>query len=84
MDEELADYLNIQQTEGVLILETEAGSAAQYGGLKPYDLILSINDIPVDSISEMESVLYSEDTPDILLLRILRDGREKVVNIKLR
>jgi len=84
MDKELANYLNIEQTEGVLILETEAGSAAQYGGLKPYDLILSINDIPVDSVSEMESVLYSEDTPDILLLRILRDGREKMVNIKLR
>ena len=84
MDKELADYLNIEQTEGVLILETEAGSAAQYGGLQPYDLILSVNDIPVENISEMENVLYSRETPDVLLLRILRDGREKMVNIKLR
>ena len=84
MDQELADYLNIKQTEGVLILETESGSAAQYGGLQPYDLILAINDIPVSSIDEMESVLYRKDIPDVLLLRILRDGREKRVNIKLR
>lgn len=84
MDEELADYLNVQETEGVLILETESGSAAQYGGLKPYDLIVSINDIPVQTIAEMESILYDPDTPDVLLLRILRDGTEKFVNIKLR
>jgi S1-C subfamily serine protease len=84
MDQELADYLNVQETEGVLILDTETGSAAQYGGLKPYDLIVSINDIPVQTIAEMESILYDPDTPDVLLLRILRDGTEKFVNIKLR
>ncbi|NBC24794.1 MAG: PDZ domain-containing protein [Bacteroidetes bacterium] len=84
MDGELADYLNIETTEGVLILETESGSAAQYGGLKPYDLILSVNDIPVNSISDFESVLYNDNKSDVLLLRILRDGREKFVNIKLK
>ena len=84
MDGELADYLNITTTEGVLILETESGSAAQYGGLKPYDLILSVNDIPVESISDFESVLYNDNKSDVLLLRILRDGREKFVNIKLK
>ncbi len=84
MDKQLADYLNVSETEGVLILETEAGSAAKYGGLKPYDLIMSINDIPVETIAEMESILYDPETPDILLLRILRDGSEKIVNIKLR
>jgi S1-C subfamily serine protease len=84
MDGELADYLNIDKTEGVLILETESGSAAQYGGLKPYDLILSVNDIPVQTISDFESVLYDDNKSDVLLLRILRDGREKFVNIKLK
>jgi len=84
MDGELADYLNIDKTEGVLILETESGSAAQYGGLKPYDLILSVNDIPVETISDFESVLYDDNKSDVLLLRILRDGREKFVNIKLK
>lgn len=84
MDGELADYLNIDKTEGVLILETESGSAAQYGGLKPYDLILSVNDIPVETISDFESVLYDDNKSNVLLLRILRDGREKFVNIKLK
>jgi S1-C subfamily serine protease len=84
MDEELAEYLNVNTTNGVLILDTESESAAEYAGLQPYDLILSVNDVQVNSVEEMESILYDDSMPEVLLLKILREGREKLVNIKLK
>lgn len=84
MDEELAQYLNVNTTNGVLILDTESESAAEYAGLQPYDLILSVNDVNVNSVDEMESILYADSVPEVLILKILREGREKLVNIKLK
>jgi serine protease Do/serine protease DegQ len=39
--------------EGVMVLDLEQGSPAQRGGLRPGDLIVSVNRIPVSSVDEM-------------------------------
>ena len=39
--------------EGVMVLDLEQGSLAQLGGLRPGDVIVSVNRMPVSSVDEM-------------------------------
>ncbi|WP_218131848.1 trypsin-like peptidase domain-containing protein [Trichococcus collinsii] len=46
-------------TEGVVIAEVQALSAAELGGLKQYDVITEMNGEPVTSIVDLRKILYA-------------------------
>lgn len=52
LSQELAEAFGVQGTKGVLIQDVEKGSAADAGGIKSGDIILSIDGKPVDSANQ--------------------------------
>ncbi|HYA38141.1 MAG TPA: DegQ family serine endoprotease [Candidatus Methylomirabilis sp.] len=58
--------------EGVLVLKVARDSPAWDAGLRPGDVIRSVNRQPVRSVAELEAAV--KKSPDGLLLNIQRDG----------
>ncbi len=78
-----AQYLDIPFTKGVIVVEINDGSSAQKSDLQIGDVILSVNEIPVNRPSEIRKIISENDLrpSDILNLKIFRDGKYK--NLKL-
>ena len=53
LNEEIAGYMKLQDTEGVLVKAIQPGQAAAKAGLKPYDVITKINDQPIVSAKDI-------------------------------
>ncbi|HYQ73320.1 MAG TPA: DegQ family serine endoprotease [Gammaproteobacteria bacterium] len=58
------------EVDGVSVLEVERGSAAWSAGLRPGDIIVSINQAPVSTVEEFRA--SAQRNPDKLLLNIRR------------
>jgi serine protease Do len=65
---------------GVIISKVEAGSKADVAGLRPYEVILSVNDQPVHSVDEFEAAILG---PDELRFEVRRMRRGRIVKIRL-
>ncbi len=62
----------------------EAGSAAAEAGLKEGDIILSINNIKLDSNNDLANVIRKYPAGEEINILYLRDGRENMVKVKLK
>jgi S1-C subfamily serine protease len=65
-----ADHPLAARVEGIEVLEVEPGSRAWSAGVRPGDIILSVNQQPVKTVTEVAAAL--ERDPDSLLLNIRR------------
>ena len=68
--------LNLKRPGGVYIDATLTGSPAELGGLRRGDVILAIDDHPVERPNQIQSLIYNKDPGDIIFLKLLRsDGQ---------
>lgn len=58
------------------------GDPAEKAGIKPYDVILEVNGIPVHSSSELVKSITAVKVGDVAQVKILRDGKEQKVKVK--
>jgi serine protease Do len=71
----LASGLNLPRDQGVVIADVLPGSAAERVGLKAGDLVLSLDDKPVENGRQLQIGLYRHLVGDVVTLEILRDGK---------
>ena len=74
VDEELARRLDVEVGAGLLIAEVAPGTPAARAGLRPGQLLLSVDRKPVKDEAALRAALDEAADSDALLLRI-RDGR---------
>ncbi len=67
---------------GVVILEVASGSPAEKAGLKPLDVIISIDNQPIDNMNQLKRMLYNYKVGDKATLIIVRDGSKMQTDIK--
>lgn len=84
MNERIANYLGIPFNTGTLVVEVERNSPADNAGIKSSDIIVSVNNIKVNSANDIITVIRTQDlrSGDKLSLRVYRD--EKYVNVILK
>ncbi|PAB59983.1 2-alkenal reductase [Anaeromicrobium sediminis] len=81
---ERAIGVDIEAEKGVYIVEVILDSPAAKGGLTSGDVIQSIENENISSMSEVSRILYKYRPGDTINMKILRDGKEKEVSIKLQ
>ncbi|MEZ5500615.1 MAG: Do family serine endopeptidase [Steroidobacteraceae bacterium] len=74
---DIAKALGLKQASGALITELVAGSAAESAGLKPGDVITSVNGKPVRSDSELRNTIGLLPVGAKLDIGVIRDGQPR-------
>ncbi|MCM4157911.1 trypsin-like peptidase domain-containing protein [Gramella sp. AN32] len=77
-----AEY-NVNTAQGVFVSEVTLGSGAQKAGIKTGDVIRKIDNIDIKSFSELTGYINSKRPGDKVLVKVLRDGDEKEINVEL-
>ncbi len=84
LDGELSEELNLDITQGVVIQSVLEGSAAQYAGLLPNDVIVRIDDRNVKSSPELQEIVGSAKVGDTLKLTVNRNGKSQDFPVRLK
>mgnify|MGYP001312241636 FL=1 len=66
---------------GVIVYEVIPGSPAAEAGLKAYDIILEIDNKPIETMASLRKILYNYRFGDKAILKVLRDGKQMEVEI---
>jgi len=84
MDEKLAGYLKVPGNKGVIIKSVETDSPAEQAGLKESDIILSLGDKKVNSVSDFELVAKGLAAGDTIQTGLWRNGKMETVAVATR
>ncbi len=80
---ELAAALELKSRNGVLVGEVLDGTPAAKAGLEDGDLITDVSGEKVDTPNELSRRVASFAPGDKVKVKVVRDGREKVINVTL-
>jgi serine protease Do len=72
----LATALQLPQDFGVVISDVAPDSPASIAGLRPKDLVLSMDGIPIDSLPRYFMLLYLHPSGQSMEMQVLRDGKQ--------
>jgi len=75
---------NLSVDHGVFVYEVETGSAAEFAGLLPEDIIIKVNDKDVKNHQDLKEVLNLAKIGDKLRLMILRNNKNMSITVKLK
>lgn len=81
---DLAQAFGVQRSYGAVITSIEEHSAADEAGLKPGDIVLSINNEKVTNASDMRNFIGLLRADTRISLKVLRDEEELVVVATIR
>jgi serine protease Do len=80
---ELAKALQLESTKGVLVSKIQKDSPAEKVGIEEEDVILAYNGKELDNASELSTWVASSSPSEKVRLKILHDGTEKTIEVKL-
>lgn len=84
LDIETARAYKLPHLNGVLVKGVNAGSGAEEAGLKPGDIILMVDSLPVRNMSELQERIALHYPGETVKITFLRDGKKRSVPAKLR
>ena len=79
----IAESLRLRETRGVIITEVEEDSPGEKAGLKVADVIVEINDTPVRDRRQTNDIFLGVTVGEVFQLKVIRDGRQIEVPLKL-
>lgn len=79
LSRELAEAFGVDQQRGVVITQVMEGSAAEKAGLKSGDVVIAVDDRPVNQASDLRNKVGMSPVGEKIQLTIVRDGDEKEI-----
>lgn len=74
---DLAKALNLKVTEGAIVSEVIEGSPSDKAGIKAGDVIISVNDKPITSSTDLRNIVGLTPTGEKLEVTLMRNGKER-------
>ena len=81
---DIKEDFNLSESNGFYVDDVYIGSAAQFGGLLPGDIIKKVNDEQINELDDIKRVMKFNKVGDVVKLDVIRNGAEKTIKIKLR
>jgi serine protease Do len=81
--DDAAGALGLSDTDGVLVASVESGGPAAAAGLKPGDVILSVNGEEMDDAEELVSVIGAAKPGSQIRLVLVRDSAKQEIAVTL-
>ncbi|MDD5361886.1 MAG: trypsin-like peptidase domain-containing protein [Ignavibacteria bacterium] len=83
IDDQIAKYLGLKNKDGVVVTQVQKNGIADKAGLKPEDVIVTVNGLKVRAEQDLILEVNDMRVGDTLKLKIIRGGDEKDIDIKL-
>lgn len=83
LNSEVADKLDIIETEGFYISKVVNGSGAQKAGLKENDIIIKLDNIKISTYADLKGYISTKRPNDNVKVTFLRNEVEKSLNVTL-
>ncbi len=80
---ELANTFSSKTQEGVLVNKVENKTPAQLGGMLRGDIIIQYDSKIISSLKNFQKLVADTSIGRVVLIKILRDGQEKILQIKI-
>lgn len=84
IDENLASNLRLKNMNGVYVGGTVEGGAGEAAGIKEGDIILSIGDVDINNVPQLQEQVGRYRPGDIVQVTILRAEKEMIIPVTLR
>ncbi|MDH7515686.1 MAG: trypsin-like peptidase domain-containing protein [Bacteroidota bacterium] len=79
----IARAYRLEKAEGVIISDIDRRGSAAQAGLEIADIIVKANDEPIMAIENLDGLIRSSKTGDVIRFEVIRDGKRKIVDMKL-
>jgi hypothetical protein len=79
VDRALAAQLGLEEGRGILVRSVQKDSAAEKAGLRDYDVIIRIDDEPIERVDALRQRLRGMEEGESLRLTLMRRGEERTV-----
>ena len=73
---QIAYYNNLSVDYGVMIAPFMGGAAAK-AGLENYDIVIAVDDVEIETYSELQNEIFAHKIGDIVRITVMR-GQEKL------
>jgi serine protease Do len=83
VDEATAKSFKMKEARGAVIAQLTDGSPAEKAGLKPEDVVLSVDDVLIQDQTDLSRYVAGKTPGTTVKLKILRGGDEKTVPVTL-
>ena len=85
IDQIISQYLRLDSTEGMLVIDVENKSSGQAAGVKIGDIILEVNSVKIQALNDIKRIINENllKTGDQIQLKILRNNYEYELNLPL-
>jgi serine protease Do len=80
---EIAESLKLEDDDGALVADVTDGGPADRAGVRRGDIITELNGNKIDEMLDLPKLVASYAPGTKTNMQVLRDGKEKVLNIKL-
>lgn len=84
LNNELADELGLNITQGVVVTNTVESGAAEYAGIKKNDVIIKVNGITVNSSPKLQELVGTRRQGEKVNITINRAGKIKEIPVTLK
>jgi serine protease Do len=84
LDNQAADELGLNISQGVLVESLVDGGAAQYAGVLPNDVIVQANGKNVKSSADLLEVIGGSKAGDAVALVVNRSGKQENISVRLK
>ena len=83
IDSDLSASLDLDTRKGVLVTEVKEDTPAEEAGLKPYDVIVAVDEVPTDGPAALKSYIAHQPPGTEVQLTVLREGRQRTLTAEL-
>jgi serine protease Do len=83
VDRDLERSLKLTVDRGALVQDITAGSPADRAGLRPYDVITSLDDRPIANDDQLIREISARAPGSAARLKLVRDGHDQTLTVKL-
>ncbi len=84
LNDQLGDYFGAKDGKGVLITEVIEDSPAEEAGLKAGDVVVGIDDQPVENTDDLLKVTSGKEKGDRVELKVLRDKKTRKFELSIK
>ncbi len=78
---ELANTLEFEKTEGVLVNSVDLKTPGQIGGIKRGDIIFQFDGKPVSGSKNLQKLVADTKIGRVVLIKVFREGKEKILSV---